>query len=385
MNRRAKAKPPASWLDDAPPGVRWRQRKRDGLRVWWEPSGTARALGFEPVELDDAKPTWSRRRAEELNRMVTAAMEGETFSGAGKGRTVDDLIQLYRAAPEWSRLSPTTQRDYGFGLNRIARKWGRSPVVALTKSILRDWYETLYREAGPHMAQHEIRLLSVLLSYAELREWIEVNPATRLRIITPDPRERVASWSEVDALIAAAEAAELEGVALAIALSFLQGQRQTDVLEARLAQFDGATWRFERSKARRGSVRRAAVLVLHPEVLPRIEARIAAAAEAEEGRDAHLIVRPTGDPYKADNFRRVFNRVRKAAARKAPSVADVQFRDLRRSFAWWSREAGASERDRADALGNTSDVNARLGQTYNPSSAEGAARAVASMKRPEGS
>ena len=97
-----------------------------------------------------------------------------------------------------------------------------------------------------------------------------------------------------------------------------------------------------------------------------------------------MVARPDGQSFLADHFRHRFGDVRKAAAKRQPSLRDVQFRDLRRSWAWWSREGGSTERDRADGLGNQSDKNARLGQTYNPASFAGAQRAVEAMRRPCG-
>ena len=384
MKRRAakpKSKPEAGPLDDiepVPARVRQRQRADESWRLWWEPTKAEReAFGFEAVPLDPHRLTWSMRQATALNRKVDDARNGITVRDRG-GRTFSRLAAEYRRSPLWTKLREATRRDYDATLRRIEKKWGATQAAAFTKPILREWYETLYRENGRWIAQHDIRVMSVVLGYGELRGWIPANPAVRLRMETPPPRDRVLSWEEFDALCAAAEDLGLAGMRLAIAVAWYQGQRQADVLAARVESFgaDGM-WRFLRSKAKAGSKQKAAVLPVHSELVPLIEAR-----RAEAEGEGPLVLNAEGAAYLPDNFRTHFAKVRARAARTMPAIKDVQFRDLRRSWAWWAREGGASDRDRADGMGNQSDKDVRLGITYNPASQAGAGRAVEAMRRP---
>lgn len=302
-SRKRKPRAPLDDVAEVPPRVRQRKRASGDWRLWWEPTSAEReAFGFEVVELDASQITWSIREAQALNRRVERARSGLTVAVRG-GRTVSKLVVEYRRSPAWMKLRPATQRDYASTFLRIEAKWGATQVAAFTKPILREWYETLYRENGKWIAQHDLRIFSVVLGYGELRGWVNANPATRLKMETPQPRDRVLSWEKFDALCASAEDLGLAGMRLAIAVAWYQGQRQADVLAA--------------------------------------------------------------------------------AVKTTPSLRDVQFRDLRRSWAWWAREGGASDRDRADGMGNQSDKDVRLGQTYNPASQAGAGRAVEAMRRPE--
>ena len=63
-------------------------------RIWWEPETTLRELGFEPVELDPKRLTWSVREAERLNGLVEAARSrgASATQGEKTGRTVKALI-----------------------------------------------------------------------------------------------------------------------------------------------------------------------------------------------------------------------------------------------------------------------------------------------------
>ena len=377
-SRRRKAAAPLDRVEDVPARMRQRKRTSGTWRLWWEPTAAEReAFGFEPVELDPARLTWSIREAEALNRAVERARAGLSVKARG-GRTVSKLVLEYRRSPAWAKLRPATQRDYAATFLRIEAKWGGTQAAAFTRPILREWYETLYRENGKWIAQHDLRVFSVLFGYGELRGWVNVNPATRLKMETPAPRDRVLSWEEFDALCAAAEDLGLAGMRLAIAVAWYQGQRQADVLAARVESFgaDGM-WRFLRSKAKAGSKQKAAVLPVHSELVPLIEAR-----RAEAEGEGPLVLNAEGAAYLPDNFRTHFAKVRARAARIMPAIRDVQFRDLRRSWAWWAREGGASDRDRADGMGNQSDKDVRLGITYNPASQAGAGRAVEAMRRP---
>ncbi|SFI59977.1 hypothetical protein [Albimonas pacifica] len=373
-----------------PPRLRDRERADGSWRLWWEPTPAERHLGFEVVELDPNRLTWSLRQAEGLNRRVQRAREGSMLS-AGATRTVSALAAKFRASPRWGKLKPATRRDYDETLRRIEKKWGATRVAAFTKPIVYEWYETLYREKGASLAAHDVRVLSVLMTYGELVGWVTDHPALRLKLETPPPRDRVVSWEEFGDLLASAEKLQRPGVALGIAIAWYQGQRQTDVLAACAGDFiereeEGEAllvWAFERSKARAGSEAKHAAMPIHDELRPLLDARLAELAGGGPAPDPLApVVAFGGQAYAADTFRHHFAQVRAAAAKRMPSLRDVQFRDLRRSWAWWSREGGASERDRADGLGNQSDRNPRLGQTYNPPAFDGARRAVQAMKRP---
>lgn len=369
----------------ASPPTRVRQRRRaDGSwRIWWEPEAALLAAGFEVVDLDAARLTWSVREAERLNARATDWREakGREAVAEVRRRTIDDLIAAYVRSPDFGRLAPRTQADYRAGFRRIAKTWGVSPLAFFTRGVMVQWHETVWRRS-PSMAAASLRHMSVLMAYAERREWIGVNPCLRAGGGATPPRQRVPEWAEVDALVAAAEARGAASMALALRVAFLTGQRQTDILAARCEDFRDApvvrgaapvlTWIFTRSK--RGN---AAGVAIHPELEPALRARLAAG-----GRPELLVAEGTGLPYRDDWFRHLFALVRTDAAKALPSVADLQFRDLRRGFHHHARMGGAAARDVADATGNQSATNVRLSQTYMPPNAEAAARAVAALVRP---
>lgn len=382
-------KPPIS---DKIPGLRQRQRAGGGWRVWWEPNRSARALGFEPRELAAEKPTWSKREAKRLNDAVEAARNGKPRTPTG-GRTISALIHAYRRDPAFTEKAEATRRSYAGLLRLIEEKWGPRPVADFTKPVMREWYMALRDQRGQTQAVRLVRMMSILFSLAEWKGWRpeNSNPCYRLQLSGSARRDRVATWAELDAILDAASETGLPSIGTATLLSALQGQRQTDARRATVGAFrqttvldsDPATgqsaqitvwvWKVRRSK--RGNL---GAMRLHPLVLDRVLPLL-----EDRPADAPLLLdERTGQPYGQDLFERRWKEVRAAAARHCPSVADLQFRDLRRTFGVWARTGGASDADVEDVLGNTAASDAALAEIYMPPSLDTASRAVMSIRRP---
>lgn len=362
-------------IEDPPTGLRERPRADGTVRIWWEPSTEARAKGMKPVELDAARLTWSVRRANELNREAAKGPPKPTA-----GRTVDHLIDDYTAGLAFRSRPATTQGSYHRFFRQIRTKWGPRLVADFDKPTMVTWYEALHDAKGPYMAMHLIRHFSILFAHAERRGWRPEgsNPCARLGIETPKGRRRALDWAEYDALVTAADRMGLPAIGDAIALSMLQGQRQTDVREARREQFhkveDLWVWNFERSK--RGN---AAFAVLHGETVARLAPRLAI-----EEPGPLLVDDKTGQPWSETLFCHRFAAVREAAIKAGhASLRDVQFRDLRRTFGRLSRRGGATKGDVGDVLGNSAATNPYLGDVYMSPEVATALRAVLAIRRPE--
>ena len=389
---------PRQPIPDAPPRLRQRQRADGSWRVWWEPRAGERALGFTPLELSADKPGWSAREAQRLNAEVAQAqLQGRRSTGRPTGRTISDLISLYRQSVHFREtLSAKTRQSYNILLNQLDDKWGTRRVIDFDKEVMATWYETLYYARGPRMGQALIRQMSILFAFAETRNWRpeNSNPCFRLQVKTPQPRARVISWAEFDALVAAAHRLGLPSIALAMQLSLFQGQRQTDVRLATRGAFmltpilrrghkrpqQVWVWTFLRSKRQNmGQIE------LHPEVIPALRKTLADIGDPDaplQHADRLLRCDRTGKPYTEDLFAKRFAEVRTAAAAEIATVAGIQFRDLRRSFGSLSRAGGASKDDTADVLGNSAAINPQLGETYMAPTFHTASRAVTAIRRP---
>lgn len=394
MTRRRKGPVATALRGDLPARLRERERADGSWRVWWEAEPGVRKLGFTSQDLDASAPMKAARAARKLNEAVDQARAtGGTAPTSRRGLPhIEDVIEDYKRSTRFTRLATVTQKVYRSRLGQIVTKWGDVPAADFTKPMADTWYESLVAGKGPSAAVALIGTLSIVMDHAERRGWRpeNSNPCLRLGITVPKGRSRSISWDEYDALQSAALAVGLPSVGLAVALSMLAGQRQTDVLAALrgdFAQVD-VTWPGSRTKAKvwvwsllRSKTGAAGEIMLHQELAPMVEAVLARPAPA----DAHLVVEErVGRPYDADLFQKRWVEVRTAAVEGGcPTLADVQFRDLRRSFAVHARRGGVSVSDAGDALGNSAARDARIKGTYMPPEFFTAARAVTAVARPK--
>lgn len=386
-------------ISDKVARLRQRQRADGSWRVWWEAEAAIRPLGFTSVDLSAGKPTWSVREARRLNKQVddarTTGARPQTSAG---GRTMAELIRRFRASDEFREKAPATRKTYSSLLNTIEAKWGDDLAADFTKPALYAWHQSLKQIHRPRNVQAIMRMTHQLFNYAEWLGWRAEgsSPTQGLHIKTPPARNRILSWDESDALVATADAMGHHAVGTAILLGLWQGQRQTDILNAHPQDFQlrnladpvtGAAlrmlvWSLQQSK--RGSL---VAMAIHPELRDRIKQTIARVpADA-----THLLIdettgRPYADPVRHGQFNlfaKRFAAVRAKAAKTLPSLADCQFRDLRRTQASRARLGGVSRDDAGDLLGNTVARDYALGDAYMPPQVLTATRAVLAVQRPE--
>ena len=389
---------PRGPVGDPPPRLRQRQRADGTWRIWWEPETAVRKLGFATVELDAKAPLKAAREARKLNEAVAEARISGTAPRSRRGPVcIEDVIEDLRRSVQWGQLAAKTRVSYDKGFRLIIRKWGAAPVQDFTKPMARTWYEALYRDSGSWQAASLIRLLSIVMAHAELRGWRpeNSNPCYRLGVTIPKGRGRVATWEEFDALQAAALRVGLPSIGVLAALSMLAGQRETDCYLATRQEFDqrrvrwpGAAepadvWVWDLTRSKTGA---SGTILLHDELAPMVAAIMARPAPA----DARLVIEErVGRPYDEDLFQSRWGEVRAAAIAggdnypACPTLASLQFRDLRRSFSVHARRNGASIGDTGDAIGNSAAVNARIKGIYMPPEFFTAARAVTAVARPK--
>jgi integrase len=390
---------PKGPVGDPPPRLRQRQRADGSWRVWWEPEQAVKKLGFQTVELPADTPVRAAREARKLNDQVDQARLTGSAPRAKRGPVcIEDVVADYQKSIHYvEKLSEATKRVRRSALQRIVKKWGDVPVADFTKPMAHTWHEALYRDVGKHQAVAMNGYLSVIMSHAERRGWRPEgsNPCVKLGVSIPKGRSRAASWEEFDALQAAARRVGLPSVGVAVAMSMLAGQRQTDCVQARRGHFstrrvvwpgaadpvDVWVWALKRSKTGASGN-----IMLHPE----LAAMVAAILSRPAPDDACLILEErVGRPYDLDLFQKRWAEVRRAAIAggdgtpPCPSLDGMQFRDLRRSFAVHARFGGASVDDTGDVLGNSAAKDARIKGTYMPADFFTSARAVAAVNRPE--
>ncbi|MBU2867042.1 tyrosine-type recombinase/integrase [Pacificibacter marinus] len=378
-------------ITDKIPRLRQRARANGSWRIWWEPETAIRPLGFAVTELDEKRLTWSIREAKRLNKDVdTARVTGAAPSRASGDRSMSALITTYTHGRRFKKLAIKTQASYRSNLKLIDEKWGETSVLEFSKPIIVAWYETNYECRGKTQAVALNRMLSILFEFAETHGWRpeNTNPARRIGAEIPKGRRRQGTWEETDALIEAAETLGWHNMAIGIGLSLYQGQRQTDVFLAKPTDFEWGNilkdntltsaliWTLRRSKRQNMGT-----TPIHAEISLKLAQLL---LERDDDAPALLIDESTRKPYDANLFGKRFRAIRDEAAKKVPSLRDVQFRDLRRTFAKRAREGGSTIEDTADVLGNSAAKSPQLAEIYMASQLATTTRAVNAVTRPKG-
>ena len=372
---------------DAITGLRQRQRADGSWRIWWEPTAKQRAAGCVVIELDATKPGHASREARRANAEAALRLRGDAPQPRATGRSIADLINDYRQSLAFRTRAPATRNGYTSLMKAIEDKWGPQAVVSFDRPIVQRWYETLHAIKGPFMALALKRMLSILFTHAELRGWRpeNSNPCLKLRTEPAPDRSRVATWAEINALLAAARRLKARHMRMAILLGVYAGQRVTDVRLARPEHFDVLVddhfarplWVWMITQNKRG---RALQIPLHSDLVPalRLQRQLAAA-----GPGTLIWDEATGKPFTKERLFSAWEKVRAEAAKTLPDIMTLQERDLRRTFSTLSRAGGAGDSDVTDVLGNTAHKDAKLRRVYMSPQLVTAARAVAAIEKPK--
>jgi len=401
MTRRPPNTPPAI---EPRNGLRQRQRADGSRRLWWEPTLKQREAGATPQDLPAHQPGHAQREATRLTREWASRIDGKPSPATRTGRSVTTLIEDYRQSRHFTtkRASTrSTRSSYTGDLRAIDAKWGPHPLALIDGVMMDRWYDALLADKGVFRARAILTMMRTLMKHAERRGWRPrgSNPVGDLEMQRPPPRARLGPWDELNALLAAArrlamtgaggDRITMRGVRLAIMLTALAGQRQTDVLAATPDQFIQITaqlpgmatprkvWVWNLIRSKRDN---AGSLALHPEThapLP-LQLRL-----AQGGPGTLLWDAATGNPFSKRLFWDRWRAVVDLATRDVPSVATLQWRDLRRTFGHLARAGGTEKGDVADVLGNTADTDATLAQVYMAPQLATAWRAASAIEPPQ--
>lgn len=168
--------------------------------------------------------------------------DAETLLGrlqaARLGRSVEptdrkDIVALNRSWQEsqfFKDKKPKTQKGYAYHAQLLER-WSAAAKHPPVATITRDRIEKLLAvfDDRPTTRRHVKIVLKMLLDHAEALEWIDKNPAAKLKVKAP--KSQVTIWEEAD-MLGYSMAAVLwgqPGLAALIRTEWEIGQRLTDV------------------------------------------------------------------------------------------------------------------------------------------------------------
>ena len=363
---------------------------------FWQPSAalkaakwTAIALGSDPSTAIEA----ARRRNAEVAAWRAGDAAPRTVAKHAARGTVSSLIAAYRR-DRLPGLAPNTQHTYGTALRLIEAWAGPAPLAAITRKRVKTFQAELAKPAKkggePRLtrAAGTLRVLRTLVKYALDEELIAENPATKIDIITPLPRDQVWPDHAIDAMVAAAERLEVPSIGTAVLAAAFLGQREGDILRLRWNQ-----WKAGRVRLRQGKTGRWIEVPAVPELAARLEA-LAAANFALPAPHTHVLRRESdGLPFSETYFQREFLRVKQAAIaglpadparglpalEACPELDGLQYRDLRRTAVVRLAEAEVDLPGIAAISGHQIETCKRILEIYMPRTGKMAAAAITKL------
>lgn len=410
------------------PFLRARAMKNGIVRWYWIPSAALARVGWEIVALGSDQSA-ACKAAAAINADVDRWKAGGQPQAKGKARRIEPhrqpqttggLIRAYKASPAWAKLSDNTRRTYTFQLKVIDGWAGDVPAAAVDRKRVQRFKDGLMAPNGHGQVQHT-RAAGIMRCGRTLFQWgvneglLPANPFEKPGMEQPPPRHQVASPEARAALIAGAltpyiangtDYAPDDGVAAGIALAFVTGQREGDLLAMQRSQWvelspvkvrDRAVWQAlvdaspdGRPMALRIRQGKTKVWVEIPVVgTERVIMDQAIARSKAAGCTTILIDERAGNPWQGrtgqTRFQRRFAEARDrviAAARKAENealageLADLQFRDLRRTCVVYLGELGLDDQAISAITGHKLESIKKILETYMPRTTAMAARAI---------
>lgn len=387
-----------------------KKKTAGGIRFYWEPSATLKKAGWKALSLGTDEEA-AIRAARARNKEVDAWREGSAAPGdvkkIEKRHTVSSIIALYKEQ-RVAKHKEKTQVEYLSKLKVIERWAGDERMDAITLDNIKAFRDALYAprkngEVKATTAFNTLKILRALWSWAHANEHITNNPAAKdLDISTPAPRQQFAGALARQALIDVAVDTGRPNMAAAIIIAYTIGQREEDLLKLPQNRYDEIQpfeaddpavydrlvarepdGRLFGVRVRQGKTDRWVGVPVIGDARVHLEAGILAARAKglttilfDEAREQtwtapDKLDRRTRQMY----FQRAFSAVRTetvARLRKAgddelaAEVADLQFRDLRRTCVVMMGERGIPDHLIAAITGHQLETVKKILEVYLP-------------------
>lgn len=403
-----------------------------GLTTWyWQPSKSVRAKGWAPQRLGASAaadpPEEVCTAARRLNEQVEegAGLRAAMVRRLQRRLTVADAIRRFEDAgyPSVRRPGATveksTGRQYKSKLRTLEAWAGDVALTSITPERVAVFRDTFLmapakhgRWAGQvrHHAAHEtLRVGRSFFTWCEQKGLIPrgSNPFTSFGLAQPAPRQQVWWAPAREAILAEALGEDPdESMALAVDLAFSIGQREADLLRLTIGQYveipsykmdpevhralAGADGRVMGIRLRQAKGKTWIEVPVVGDTRARVEAQV---ARAKAAGVTMLLFGDDGRPWSMPNlkagqtrFIRSFGALRAAAIARAEQagqsalaaeLAQLQFRDFRRTAVVYLGELGIPDHLIAAITGHSLDETKEILKTYMPLTTGMAARAIA--------
>lgn len=299
----------------------------------------------------------------ELLSMALAEQAKATGRG-GRVESLDDVIDEYRASPEFSRLAASTQRDYRLWLDRVSAKFGRAPAAAFNDQRMRreviDWRDEWAHQ--PRSADKASVTMATLLGWAMERAIVTINVAARIpQLHSVNKADQVWEARHWEAVKSAkddkGEPAIKPHLMDVLRLDHLTGLRLGDLVDLQWEQVGPKAIVIEHTKKRKGR----AVIPIVPELaalLNELEAKIPRDKDAEgkrtgpQRRTGPVLRNSRGEGWTASGVESVWQKVK-------PAGFDRVLHDLRGTYATFLATKGLTDQEIARIIGWTAQ---RIGE-----------------------
>lgn len=244
--------------------------------------------------------------------------------------TLEALIMAFEGSPEYSSKAKATQAGYAIYLKPWA-KVGHLRAKDIRRTHVLAIRDAIAASRGPGAATAFVRATGALFSWAIDREWVEINPAARVKAL-PGGHHR--PWSDGEA--AAAIEGLPEHLRRVARLAGAIGQRRGDLCALTWAAYDGATIRLRQQKTGEKLV-----LTLPPDLCAELD-------EWKRGATAvTILTNARGQPWTAPHLSREMKR-----ATEALGLHGLKLHGLRRRVAVRIANAGGSTHEIAAVTGH---------------------------------
>lgn len=170
--------------------------------------------------------------------------------------TFKALCHEYEQSAEFRQLADSTKREMRYVIAKLVERHGANPVDKIKRKHIARFRDELTEKPGA--ANKMLRVLKVLLTFAVDREYIERNPASRVKLMKLG-EHRAWTIDEQRAFVSRWPIGTLQHTGYALAL--YTGQRRADIAALRWAQIAGEAFRLTQGKT--GAI---LVIPLHPEL-----------------------------------------------------------------------------------------------------------------------
>jgi integrase len=358
------------------PSLVTRAGRHGATRYYWMPSATLKRAGWQPVTLGTDREQ-AITAANRINAQVAEWRKAGAVPKAAKTKaglkphtprgTVGALIADYRTK-RLPQLAVSTRHTYSGCLDIIERWAGDAPVVSITRKRVQVFKEELAKpkaKGGPARltrAASTMRVGRTLFQWAVDQDMAADNPFAKAGVHAPPPRDQI--WPDhcIAAYVATADAAGVPSLGTAVMAAAFIGQREGDILKLNWSQ-----WKDGRIRLRQGKTGRWVEVRAVPELRARLDAAAAANKARAVPQTAILLRESDGKPYPSHYFQVEFRRVKDMAiANGAADLADLQYRDLRRTCIVRLAEAGVDLAGIAAISGHQIETCKRILEVYLP-------------------